>query len=136
VTKDLIELYYDIYNPAPTEIQRVMLDTSAYTTPIVEPAVEIPAPAPQEAGLPADRAPQPPPQVQPIDPVVVPPAGANQDSLPQLGAQLPASHSNAEPLMPKTALSGSSQNALDGLREVTAKAAQLVNGQSGNEVPK
>jgi len=43
-TKELIELYYDIYNPAPTETQRVILDTTSYTTPIVEPAVEVPSP--------------------------------------------------------------------------------------------
>src|SRR3990167_2773616 len=41
-TQELIELFYDIYNPAPTGTQRVILDTESYTTPIVEPAVEIP----------------------------------------------------------------------------------------------
>lgn len=45
-TKELIELFYDIYNPAPTGTQRVILDTASYTVPIVEPAVEIPTPAP------------------------------------------------------------------------------------------
>ena len=45
-TKELIELFYDIYNPAPTGTQRVILDTSSYTVPIVEPAVEVPTPAP------------------------------------------------------------------------------------------
>jgi hypothetical protein len=47
-TKELIELFYDIYNPAPTGTQRVMLDTDSYTTPIVEPAVEVPTPASME----------------------------------------------------------------------------------------
>src|SRR3990167_3022024 len=45
-TQELIELFYDIYNPAPTGTQRVILDTQSYTTPIVEPAVEIPSPRP------------------------------------------------------------------------------------------
>lgn len=44
-TKEIIELYYDIYNPAPTGTQRVLLDTASYTTPIIEPAVENPEPA-------------------------------------------------------------------------------------------
>lgn len=55
-TQELIELFYDIYNPAPTGTQRVILDTASYTTPIVEPAIEnpstplmaSPAPAPKE----------------------------------------------------------------------------------------
>ncbi|MBI2327117.1 hypothetical protein HYU92_02255 [Candidatus Curtissbacteria bacterium] len=48
-TQELIELFYDIYNPAPTGTQRVILDTSSYTTPMVKPAVEIPSPAPSLA---------------------------------------------------------------------------------------
>lgn len=47
-TKDLIELFYDIYNPAPTGTQRVILDSASYTVPIVEPAVEIPTSAPPQ----------------------------------------------------------------------------------------
>ncbi len=46
-TKELIELFYDIYNPAPTGTQRVILDSASYTVPIVEPAIEIPQAAPQ-----------------------------------------------------------------------------------------
>lgn len=45
-TQELVELFYDIYNPAPTGTQRVLLDTASYTTPIVEPALEVPTPAP------------------------------------------------------------------------------------------
>ncbi|MBI4037508.1 hypothetical protein HY382_00505 [Candidatus Curtissbacteria bacterium] len=41
-SKELIELFYDIYNPAPTGTQRVILDTAAYTNPIVQAAVESP----------------------------------------------------------------------------------------------
>jgi len=59
-TQELIELFYDIYNPAPTGTQRVILDTQSYTTPIVEPAVEIPSQYPQAGGQPIDQ-----PQAQP-----------------------------------------------------------------------
>ncbi len=45
-TQELIELFYDIYNPAPTGTQRVLLDTASYATPLVEPALEVPSPAP------------------------------------------------------------------------------------------
>lgn len=45
-SQELVELFYDIYNPAPTGTQRVILDSSSYTAPLVEPAIENPAPAP------------------------------------------------------------------------------------------
>lgn len=48
VTQELVELFYDIYNPAPIGTQRVLLDTASYTTPMVKPAVEVPVPAPTE----------------------------------------------------------------------------------------
>lgn len=54
-TQELIELFYDIYNPAPTGTQRVILDTGSYTTPLVEPAVEVPTPAPENR-LPGNQA--------------------------------------------------------------------------------
>ena len=41
-TQELVELFYDIYNPAPTGTQRVLLDTASYSTPIVQPSVEVP----------------------------------------------------------------------------------------------
>lgn len=44
-SQELVELFYDIYNPAPTGIQRVILDSASYTAPLVEPAIENPAPA-------------------------------------------------------------------------------------------
>ncbi len=50
-TQELIELFYDIYNPAPTGTQRVILDSASYTTPIVEPAIENPAPAAIEENI-------------------------------------------------------------------------------------
>lgn len=45
ITQELVELFYDIYNPAPTGTQRVLLDSASYATPIVEPAIENPTPA-------------------------------------------------------------------------------------------
>ncbi|OGK59803.1 hypothetical protein A3I56_01495 [Candidatus Roizmanbacteria bacterium RIFCSPLOWO2_02_FULL_43_10] len=48
-SQELIELFYDIYNPAPTGTQRVILDSASYTIPIVEPAIEVPVPAPPPA---------------------------------------------------------------------------------------
>lgn len=47
-SQELIELYYDIYNPAPTGTQRVILDSESYTAPMVEPAIENPSPARME----------------------------------------------------------------------------------------
>lgn len=47
-SQELIELYYDIYNPAPTGTQRVILDSESYTAPMVEPAIENPSPARRE----------------------------------------------------------------------------------------
>lgn len=44
-SQELIELFYDIYNPAPTGTQRVLLDSESYTTPMVEPAIANPTPA-------------------------------------------------------------------------------------------
>lgn len=38
-TEELVELYYDIYNPEVAREQKAALSTQEYTTPIVEPAV-------------------------------------------------------------------------------------------------
>lgn len=48
-TQEIVELFYDIYNPAPLGTQRVILDSASYTVPLVEPAVEIPTPAPAQS---------------------------------------------------------------------------------------
>src|SRR3990167_564508 len=47
-TKELIELFYDIYNPATTGTQKVIIDEGSYSVPIVEPAIEVPTPAPTQ----------------------------------------------------------------------------------------
>ncbi len=48
-SQELIELFYDIYNPAPTGTQRVILDAASYTTPLVEPSIANPTPASEPA---------------------------------------------------------------------------------------
>ena len=98
-TQELIELFYDIYNPAPTGTQRVILDTQSYTTPIVEPAVEIPSQSAQTAN-------------QPVN---------------QQQAQ-PPSMASGNPQQPQTTqgLSESQAKALADLQTTTQKAAQFV----------
>ncbi len=44
-TKELIELFYEIYNPAPAGTQSIEIDSAGYSQPLVKPAVESPAPA-------------------------------------------------------------------------------------------
>lgn len=39
-TQELVELFYDIYNPSVAREQKVALSTNEYTTSIVEPAIE------------------------------------------------------------------------------------------------
>ena len=95
-TKDLIELFYDIYNPAPTGTQRVILDTQSYTTPIVEPAVEIPAE---------------PPAFENKTPTVTQPAPST------IGQQ----QQTENPIRVQ-----SQEEALRQLQEATAKAAQII----------
>ena len=45
-TKELIELFYDIYNPEPTGTQKTVIDSGAYRAVIVQPALEVPTPPP------------------------------------------------------------------------------------------
>src|SRR3989344_1391369 len=108
-TQELIELFYDIYNPAPTGTQRVILDTESYTTPIVEPAVEIPAefPSAQEAQI--EKA-----QIPNI-------AGASQQ---QTQPQTPI---NREQAQNTQGLLPNQTQALADLQTTTQKAAQFVN---------
>lgn len=39
-TQELVELFYDTYNPTVSREQKVALSSSEYTTPLVEPAIE------------------------------------------------------------------------------------------------
>ena len=103
-TKELIELFYDIYNPAPTGTQRIILDTASYTAPMVKPAIEspMPAPLPNVGGTPGF----------PTSPVGAIPIPTFQDETAQQVAQ---------PLQP-----ASQQEALKNLQQATAHAAQFV----------
>lgn len=105
-TQELIELFYDIYNPAPIGTQRVLLDNASYTTPIVEPALEVPTPAPSGP--------------------VQPSAATNPQT-----DQLPTTNyppADLRPVPPPTSPTPTTQSdALRGLQETTARAAQLVN---------
>lgn len=132
-TKDLIELFYDIYNPAPTETQRVILDTSSYTTPIVEPAVEVPSPAPSQVGTEAS------PYLSSLDIAQnAPQASTTGATTPQVLQPRPiatiAQEQNLRPVdeRPQNAqvapgsVGPNQQKALSGLREATAKAAEII----------
>lgn len=39
-TQEMVELFYDIYNPSSSIEQKVSLNVSDYTTPVVEPAIQ------------------------------------------------------------------------------------------------
>lgn len=150
-TKELIELFYDIYNPAPTGTQRIILDTASYTVPIVQPAVETPiepsvsippqdTPTPQTtnpAPFPvinlrsAPPSPTPPPAPIPIsqkvnqsvvDPLA-PPVTPDLSQIVQPAPQNPQ-------LQPQSSASITQGKALENLKAATAKAAQILNQQS------
>lgn len=135
-TKELIELFYDIYNPAPTGTQRVILDTETYTTPLVEPAVEVPTPAPSDV----PQTPQPlpvaettarrPPQVETSSQSVLSSQPVNQPSVTQL-RPVPTQNPNPAP-PPATAPPPLHPEALKDLQEATARVQQLINQQSSN----
>jgi len=57
-TQELIELFYDIYNPSQIGSQKVATDSAAYTTVLVEPALDIPTtPMPVQNPVPATARP-------------------------------------------------------------------------------
>lgn len=122
-TQELIELFYDIYNPAPTGTQRVLLDTDSYTTPIVQPALEVPTPAPTSQTPPGDTAAQPAePQSQP----------APEQELRPVPSALPnqqASDLAAQARPPATANPAGHTQALANLQEAAARASQALGGQ-------
>lgn len=129
-TQELIELFYDIYNPAPTGTQRVILDTASYTTPLVEPALEVPTPAP--AGIVGVSVPQPtipaasvadtPPQEAELRPVSA--MGGNQ-----MQQQAPEPIVTGQGRVPSSGMPGpvGQTEALKGLQEATSRAAQVLN---------
>lgn len=150
-TKELIELFYDIYNPAPTGTQRIILDTASYTVPIVQPAVETPTepavnipplgalapqaanptPAPATGLRSAPPSPTPPPAPIPISEkvnqnIVDPPVGQVTSDLNQIVQ--PAPQNPQIQAQPSAGLT--QEKALENLKAATAKAAQILNQQS------
>lgn len=111
-TQELIELFYDIYNPAPTGTQRVILDTGSYTTPLVEPALEVPTPAPATSDV-------APPTQSTVDSRQF--TGADQSVAPQPSTELrpvPPTSPRGEPAAQTAALAN--------LQNATARAAQIL----------
>lgn len=100
-TKDLIGLFYDIYNPAPTGTQRIILDTASYSAPLVKPAVESPEPQTQTANS----------QNQPPAAPIVP-------------AQ--AAYENTQPPAPPPSTTQSQQAALLDLQQAASQAAGFI----------
>src|SRR3990167_1795093 len=131
-TQELIELFYDIYNPAPTGTQRILLDTSSYTTPIVEPAVEIPSPAPPPSGpnpVPATEQSKIADDKSQI--TANQPFSAYPTSLPtQPAAAYPLNETgpNLRPV-PQRPATDNQVEALKNLQEATARVAQIVRPQ-------
>jgi len=144
-TQELIELFYDIYNPAPTGTQRVILDSASYTVPIVEPAVEVPTPAPIPSVGPASNpdlqssstqlAPSqaiPQEQLRPVTPQqpITPepqPTTAPSFKTSDISAQNQQSTPAQQLTPPNPDLSPEQQTVLSDLQSATAKAAQFVN---------
>ena len=129
-TQELIELFYDIYNPAPTGTQHVLLDPASYTTPIVEPAVEVPTPAP------------PPPATVPIaQPPLVPsppipgldlrPVAPQPQPMPAPIQTVPEPLRPVapQPQPPNQTLPAHQADALKSLQEAAARASQFVSSR-------
>lgn len=142
-TQELVELFYDIYNPAPAGTQRVLLDSNSYTTPLVQPAIENPAapPVPAVAQQAVQLAPQiqpesnlrpvppPPSQVsvqQPVTPVV-PPSVAVPEPVATPTPVVQESQVVQPALTPVPPASGAQAQALANLQQAASRAAQYVN---------
>lgn len=132
-TQELIELFYDIYNPAPTGTQRMLLDSASYTVPLVEPDVETPAPSPipveTELAHGAPLGEQPQEQLQqgqtPMDvsgsgPVVLTPAISSETVI--------------APVLPQSVPVGtqSQEQALKDLQEATKRASEMAKGANSS----
>lgn len=133
-TQELIELFYDIYNPAPTGTQRVLLDTGSYTTPLVEPALEVPTPAPPKPNIDVSSH-----KIENlVNQQVQPPQAPQQNIRPvQSSAQKPpASTSSVEPQIQnppppppqsEPQISRSQSEALKSLQQATSSASEFLN---------
>lgn len=105
-TKELIELFYDIYNPAPTGTQKVIIDAGAYSVPVVEPAVEVPTPASLAS--------------------VTESVAAGQSTETQ-SSKLPPQNA---PIVPQATQPQNNKQAFQNLQEATTKAREFVQGSS------
>lgn len=135
-TQELIELFYDIYNPAPSGTQRVILDSASYTVPLVEPALEIPSPAPTGAG----------PTPAPSEPEALRRTGGSSEPEVRAGGQTaPITQPTATiptlatPPIPKPQISQSpkvtdAREALKNLQAATEEARQFVNQQPPTQI--
>lgn len=130
-TQELIELYYDIYNPAPSGTQRILLDSSSYTTPLVQPAIEVPAPAPTITQL---RNPQPTiqPEVQtqqPFGNIITPRQTTPLGQQPEVAITAQTVPTAPIPVQQPQPID-SQQEALAKLQEASNLAKQILNQQS------
>ncbi len=154
-TQQLIELYFDIYNPASVNLQKVGLEAGSYTTPIVQPAMEpaplnqapapVPPASPSQGGpiapaTPQPETPQPAPvqPVQPVEPVApqVPFRPFAQNETPQsppvvqpVPEPIQSAPQPAQPSAPPAATAATPvqvSDALSKLREATAKAQEAI----------
>ena len=154
-TQQLIELYFDIYNPASVNLQKVGLEAGSYTTPIVQPAMEPaplnPQPTPVQPGAPIALAPETQsvaPTIQPVQPAepVAPqvpfrPFAQNEtpQSPPVVQSALEPIQSAPQPTQPSAPPAATAatpvqvSDALSKLREATAKAQEAIstNPQGG-----
>lgn len=105
---ELIELYYDIYNPTAVGLQKVAAEAGSYTTPIIEPSIAKGKPTPQ-AQIPLS--PQPQVQTSPPQPQI-----QNQ---PQ-----------PQPAIPGTQASKNPTQVLGELQTAVSRANQLVQKRS------
>lgn len=120
-TQELIELFYDIYNPAPTGTQRVLLDSSSYTTPIVEPAVEVPTSPPSTPLAPTKEgtAPTVNEQLIPVPPRTSPPPAFQDQPQPSPQTQPGGPQPNISPRQTQA-------EALKKLQEINTLASQIL----------
>ncbi len=137
-TQELIELFYDIYNPAPTGTQRVILDASSYTVPLVEPDLEVPSPAPEAGGGPGDgkniqqeQMPGPQSAAPPVlkessdtKPIILPTVG--EGKVEDKSAPLAVPQNPIGVQQPTTAAS-SQQDALKSLQDAMKRASAMTN---------
>lgn len=112
-TKEIIELFYDIYNPAPLGTSSINIDSAAYTQPLVRPAIETPNPSPDSYGQQADNTAGTQPQLR---------SGETDPNTDGQGFMAPT-------IIPTGTQPASHQEALQNLQGATSDAKKFVNQQ-------